>query len=434
MAAGVHRKTVEDILPDIAHQLNDLVAAGTLASLGNAGSFLLNDTAIFSSSSKLEGSEISIIGGTGVGQQRIIHTFTGPSAASLLGTISPPWTTTPDSTSRYMILKRVRRGELISYIRRAIREVPFSHKVPHSDISIIQNSRTVNANFNHWGAGNAALPSGWSADGVISIAREESIVEGRHLSGLNRYAAVMSGGSGAGVGITQGIVNFPAIGGLRTRSPARMYTQTSGRFFVRIFDGTTNHDSPTIDAGQWQEVVNEFQFPTAASALSYEVRIASGNTQVTVVIGRAPFFDGRAIYDYPVPSVADLGFVKIHDIWKEHVVSGRFDLPVPREDWELVHYAGEAAIRMFVDRITPEDNRALLIEGHRAPMEPSLDTDPVEANPEFIVDRAVQYAMLARPWGERDAARYKAIGDLAETRKRQSTVRDFPGSRTVPGT
>ena len=236
------------------------------------------------------------------------------------------------------------------------------------------------------------------------------------------------------MGITQTIVNFPAIGGLEVKTPARIYTQAAGRAYIRVYDGTENHDSPTIDAGQWQEVVNEFRFPSAASTMRVEVRIASGNTQATVVIGRAPLFDGRAIYDYPVPSVANLGFVKIHDISSEYVVSGRFDLPVPRHSWGLTHYAGEAAIRLDPQSYQPGDNLALLVEGHRPPLEPSLDSDPIEADPEYVVLSAVMWAMLSRPWGKGESARFKVVQDAAEKRRRRATVRDAPGSRTVSGT
>lgn len=90
--------------PDIGVALPD---SGTAAA-GAAGTITLA-TSASTTADLYNGMTVYIVAGTGIGQSRVIHDYSAARVAS----ISPNWTTTPDTTSKYVVAPTAPANETV---------------------------------------------------------------------------------------------------------------------------------------------------------------------------------------------------------------------------------------------------------------------------------------------------------------------------------
>lgn len=121
---------VTDAAAALKRELGVTLASGT-AQVSAAGTLVLAASSTFAND-ELNGNVARIVGGTGVGQARIITDYVG---ATDTATVTPNWITTPDATSVYEIVEGSVNVEAVSNVADDIATETTVAAIPTTDIA-----------------------------------------------------------------------------------------------------------------------------------------------------------------------------------------------------------------------------------------------------------------------------------------------------------
>lgn len=340
MVLGLRQENLRDVRLDLARMLGAYVVHGKATS---ATSTTLVDTVwlTFPNNTDLRGYWIYIFTGTGIGQERPISSF---AAASDTVTV-PAWTTTPDTTSEYLITRYFPASELDRAIDAAIsKAVAGGVQVPWEDHSLGVNNifndpeavTSINARghnwlnwqFDLWDSANA--PNGWTL--VNSNSDEEDTIQA--FGGHRRVLKLLNTGSSAGSAVLP-VGNFLKWAGRRVRGYGILNADTASRAFVRVSDGVADTDSDNHDGdGRWRRLSSAWKTVSDdATALSASYRISSG-AQITIRAAALQLIADYDFQEYIIPQA----FTVITDVFVELTEFsdyGRFERVNPAA-WEIM--------------------------------------------------------------------------------------------------
>lgn len=421
-------KTLSTIHRELAIAMGDLRGEGIVAS--PQASQISTQDLVQQRADQVRGHHIWFHTGAGNQQDRDISSFTPYSIAgqhAIVG-ILQPWSPVP-STNTQFYLHRLFSGtqynqSIIQAVRRAMRR-QLSAKF---DRSLVLDSRLLNPKFEIWSGGTTSAPDDWTLGGTgVSVAREADVVYPGSL-----YSALLTNQVNEIATLSQSIADYPNFKGKNFRLTVRAYAATSGRVRVRLTDGVNTFDSSFHNANGAQDL--EILGETLAgnmTELTISLRIETGSSINAYWMKALLDVDGH-IYEYPLNTWPS-GFVYIDAVYVEGTKEGVFEIMVPDEWWHI-----DRANRRLVflrDFFVPQAGKVVEIRGQAYPIEPSAETDTIQADNEYVLRRAGAYLIESLPLGSADSEglRERLImwRDEADRLEAGMTTRARPNARVV---
>lgn len=341
MVLGSRANNLRDVRVEVAELIQDLVVMGTATS---ATSTTLVDTnrLLFANDDSLNGMWVYIHTGTGIGQERRISDFT---ASSDTIAVLPAWSTTPDSTSQYIVTRRFSASEIDRAIDAGISRyarqcsVPWeSHYLGVNNIfndpdnigQVTSQGLIYNWQFDEFDTAN--VPNDWTL--TNSNSDEEDTAQA--FAGLRRVLKLQNTGSSAG-SATLAVENYLKWAGKQVRLWAVMNSTTASRLFGRVDDGVNTDDTENHDGdGRWRRKDGGwFTVSDDATQLIGSYQISSG-AQITTRCGPLYLEADYNFQEYILPQA----FTVVEDIFFELTNFsdfGRYTLkPVDRRYWDIL--------------------------------------------------------------------------------------------------
>lgn len=225
------------------------------------------------------GAWIYLTGGTGAGQERIIPSSSGYTASS--GTISPDrnWTTTPDSTTKYLIC-RVRPTLLLRALQQAQRDLTQRHLMltPVTGREHIIGNALENGAFDLYTTANT--PDSWTLDSDSTFTEENTIT-----LGARRSLKMVTDGTNAGK-VSQAIAGWGRFIGksVSLKGWMRSSIVASDRAGITLTDGVTTEAAYLSTANEWQYLETDtFTVDEAATGLTASADVTAGSAVTAYV-------------------------------------------------------------------------------------------------------------------------------------------------------
>lgn len=268
MATPVYSLTFGQLKIEILRAVGDLVAEGT-ADAGAAGT--LDDAVLASASDQpYLGGYIYLYDGPGQGDARDITAFT---PASDRVSVTPNFSATPTTSTKYFISRRFHPLALQSAIRRSLIRLG-KYAKDYVDQSLILGSPLVNGSFYD---NTGTFPNGWTRTGTGG-----TFTRITDLSKHGRYACqIVSNGTNA-AGIQQSVPNIGRYRGRSLEFRGWVRTVVASRVSITIDDGVTTQTSDAITAtnegwGSFELTTGLFTVSNYASQLIVAADISSGS-------------------------------------------------------------------------------------------------------------------------------------------------------------
>lgn len=358
----------------ISGTVGDLVVAGTASS---ATSTTLVDTSniLFTVTDALKGAWGYIHTGTGAGQERNISASNTSSGL----TVTPAWTTTPDSTSQYHIFRRFRAVDYNDAINAAIRKSRAKLMEAKRDVSLLTNGNLLNPLFTNWTTTTAV--ASWTASGAS---------------------------------LTQDVVRIGNIMGQGSLNYYAMVRTLSATVRLQVTDGTTTTSDNHAGDGKWELLRVQFGSPVStATAVAVRVNNSAGasltQAQQTANRIRGPYSvrltwnngdvadidwvfapDTQVQWEYTLPS----NFHSLHAAYVENGSPSDSDPAylwgysrLASWDWHAQAVGGVNPDAFFAfrrDSYVPASNLAITLEGMKTPDVLTADSDVLDCNSEPI--------------------------------------------------
>ena len=390
------------IRTQIARALGALIYSGTLtAATGTTAVDTVN--LLFANNDDLNGKQICIKGGTGIGQRR---TITGSTASSDTVTV-PTWTTTPDTTSTYDIYDTaICTAEMLDeYIDSAHRTRQNWMLVDVIDARLVTNDLLM-------GAGSLQQPFGTATSGVaddsggIAIAKsstgtftkETTIIDRKLRQDLNSQKIVSDGTNAAYLQFT--IPNWEPQASEVLTIEARVYSGTAARVTIAALDGvTTTTSDSNVAANKWETLSKSVTIGAAPTQLLIRCGPTAGSA-VTAYIQHIRVITGDMIYELPIPQDVTANFAFISRVDLETGTEGIFSV-LDDDAWSIQHSGSLPVLQLMKYHVADawlvqdtsyplvSSGRRLRLHGQEFPTLPTADTDTIESLDEYIKNYAI---------------------------------------------
>ena len=353
----------------------------------------------YANNSDLNGKQIAITGGTGVGQRRII---TGSTAASDNVTV-PTWTTTPDTTSTYDVYDTaVCTAELLdNLIDSAIR-----YKQAWQLVDVIDTRLVTGDVLRGSGSFQQPFTSGDpDSFGGITIApsangtftRETTIIYRITPQDVASQKIVSDGTNEAYLQFT--VPDWALFAGETLTIEGRIYAGTTARARIQVLDGVTTTGvgegtgTTVTTTNDWIEVSQNVAIGAAPTQLLIRAGISSGGAVTAYFQHIRVLTSTGFVYEMPIPQDSTANFAFLNRVDIESSTLGTF-LRLPDDAWRIHHASTPflSIVRNIVARNdiptdtdpTVPTGRKLRLFGQESPSLPTADTDDLESLDEFV--------------------------------------------------
>jgi hypothetical protein len=377
---AIYTQTVEQIKRDVARSVSALIYNGT-ADSGSTSTLVHDELKRFTNDDALNGKQIDIVGGTGIGEDLDVSDFT---ASSGTVTVVPNFAATIDSSSRYHIYDPsiVSAKLLEELIAEAVGGL-----MRYRLVATSSNKLILNDVIQGWGDmetwTSTSIPDNWTAS-AGTITQEKS------STALVRYdsasAKIVSDGTNA-AGMYFDIFPREQFGKMSligkcwvrssviNRSDILMVSDNTGSITA---DGDGKAATDASVASVFQELVTA-SLPgiTDPGVVRLFCRISAGGA-VTTYFDGARVIANEDIWVYTIPA----GLTAISEIWVEGTSEDHWShITIPNSCWHIDRASNELVINR--KRFSGYSDRRLHIRGLAALSTPDSDDDAVEV-PEYV--------------------------------------------------
>ena len=395
------------LIRDLARMLGDIVWDATAGSATGTTIVASNTLAIGATNSLVIGAWIYTTGGTGANQERAIgaNSISAGDVTFTLSTNGPSWTTTPDSTTTF-IITRIRPTHLLRALQEAQRYQTqrLLSLLPVTGREIVIGSILPN-NFDLFTTAN--VPDGLTL-GTGTFTNEATVT-----AGGRRGLRLVTDGTNAG-SVRFAAPRWGKWRGQTARLRVLLRASIASRVTIEINDGTGTATTDTAETNnRWEYLTAERAINEAATQVRFSVEVSSG-AAVTVDMsywyGEDP---AAASHEYPID--VDRNLVGISDLWVGGLIgdatsqeSYNFNQAfLPPEAYDIFEDVDNTP-RLLRLRIGSEWNqRVLEYKGWQRQAELTGPTITWNGTPELILARAKYYMLRETASGEDDFARLR---------------------------
>lgn len=437
----VEQVTLKQVILELADFMSDLAVTGT-ADSGSASQLI--DTALsFDTDGEIDGYKIAILAGVGIGEQRVVKTFT-QSDDKIVPDFN--FVATIDNTSEYMLTRRYTLREYLQAVTAAVRHVIKTHLIPLDDVDgdiheiitlndILSTNRNGNGQMEKWAAGVSAAPDGWTADGNTTIARDSAT--GKVSRG--QYSAKMTSDGTNLAQLTQTIKFFQQFAGRQVTLLADVLVDTASRALIRVSDGVATDvtDSYGATASIWEALEAKFTLNANPTKLQVDLEITAGGAVIANWDNVRLISGGVVIWVYDLsPRLMYLSGVQMAfgsgalgtnriDSWME---------PMNNRSWRIER-GGNPELQFVKEYGTPLEDRAIRLMGQAHPDVPTVATpatalaESFELNAEYVKSFGKWY-LLSSGWGD-DSGELQRLAIKAAREEMEMAAHDL-ASRPMP--
>jgi hypothetical protein len=415
------------LIIEVARMLPLCLAATGTASAG--GSATLDDSTrlIHAANDDLKGFNIYTYAGTSSGDDRITS---GSTTANDRVTVDPAWSSTPDTTTKYILLNPPYRIQsFFDGLNNAARYA-FGAKrllVPKTNRELITGDILFGkGQMERWTA--TTVPDDWDRDSNTTAVKEATEV-GDDL----RYAVKLTSNGSAKAEITFSVRNFFRLAGETLSLRGIIQQDTASRTSLEITDDiSTNSLSTFTDTDVFVEkTVDDFVVSNNPKRLTITLSITAGGAVNAIFDNVRLILTSKALEEYEMPLGDELSkFVYLSEVWLEDDVGGglyhtrfmnRPGRHIPdywvdeREGTKYlilkptgVRVGGDETHVATPDMVTvasPPADRRLRLVGQGAPKIITADDTNVELNAAYLKAYTAWYALRATPYASAEEGR-----------------------------
>lgn len=386
------------------------------------------------------GLQAYIVSGAGAGFARTVvsaNAVGAPSGSHLY--MDRAYPSTPSSNSSFE-LWRSPIESIHQFIDDAIMEAQTKALIPHVDYGVMMGSRIKGGAFERYPNGNSSAPEGFTLAGTNAVVSKET----------NRAFVYTGDASTKLTNATSQIAtlesdnfrNFPALAGEQITVSMKVYATDATRFRFRVDDGVTQTDSAYHDGnsgwdGDGGKVISVTHTVAASpTKLTVMARIETG-AAISVYLGRLAD-DGDFQFTADLAESYNLGLVVISGIFAEGNTDGVFDVPVPQAHgnqavWEVDNTSSPPQLRFstIADNYARSGGRQLKVMGFRYPKLPTADSDQIEVDQTFIVNRVSQLLMDSEGYNDMGRSKRDRFARAADDRLDRMMASVGPDAVTV---
>ena len=438
--------TRASIRTQVARALGCLLYTGTVDSA--TATTLVDSVLTFANNDDLNGKQVAITGGLGIGQRR---TITASTAASDQITVAT-WTTTPDVTSTYDVYDTAIATceQLDDYIDSATRS-----KQQWALVDVVDTRLVTGDILRGSGSFQQPFTSGVADSfGGVTIAKSTNGTFTRETTVIYRISPqdvacqkIVSDGTNAAY-LEFTIPDWAVYAGETLTVTGRVYVNTTARVSIQLLDGVTTtsvgEDTGTsvTTTSDWIEVSQDIAVGAAPTQLLVRCNITSG-TAVTAYFHHVRLITSKGfVYEMPIPqdTSANLAFINRVDI--ESSTEGSF-WQLTDDSWRI-HHGSTPLLSLMRYTITRNDiavdtspvvtsNRKIRIFGQELPSLPTADGDSLEALDEYVKSYAIYLGHLAAiPRTEKIPVWQLQVTEARDIARRlEAPVPRAPNSRAV---
>lgn len=397
--------TRASIIVDAARKSGLLSYEGT-ATAGASGTLTDTNVLIHPSNNDLRGFEIYIHTGNAAGDVRVTSAST---SSSSLVTVSPNWSSTPNTTSQYLMFRR-REGALITRlildgIDGGMRHIRKRFLTSKTNLEyVLQDLLWGYGAMQRWTNGASAAPDGWTLAGSGAAAARSTTIPNQLT-----YSAQVTSGSSNTASLSRSIAQYGQYHDLSASLYGWIRANVASRVTLRVTDGvSTNNSDALTTVDTWYEVgpgkdidLSVLNIGTNPTELTASLQISTGSAVVATVSDLRLILSGRTLQRFELPATNGYGgdltsFQWIHTVLVEDPpqswVFPRSSFISPQH-LNVVYEEGTRFLYVLLSDLTGLANRRLFIQGQEGPPILTSNSGTTSVDSDYLSAYAAWYAL-----------------------------------------